>query len=66
MMAEIWSAYSTNPDTKNAAIKAIGARMRKLGEAGAERGQVSRPDEDAKRMESLADKIKKAMEQGLL
>lgn len=66
MLAEIWSAYSTNPDTKNEAVKKIGNRMRELGEAGAIRGQVSRPDEDAKRMEALADKIKKAMEQGLL
>lgn len=66
MLAEIWSAYSTNPDTQNEPIKVIGARMRELAEAGAKRGKVDRPDEDAKRMEALADKIKKAMEQGLL
>jgi hypothetical protein len=66
LMAEIWSAYSTNPETKNEAIKKIGPLMRSLAELGAVRGQVSRPDEDAKRMEALADKIKKAMEQGLL
>lgn len=66
LMAEIWSAYSTNPETKNQAIKKIGPLMRRLAEAGAVRGQISRPDEDAKRMEALADKIKKAMEQGLL
>jgi hypothetical protein len=66
LMAEIWSAYSTNPDTKNQAIKKIGPIMRRLAEAGAVRGQVSRPDEDAKRLEALADKLKKAMEQGLL
>jgi len=66
LLAEVWSAYSTNPDTMNRAIKTIGPLMRRLAEQGARRGQVSRPDEDAKRMEALADKLKKAMEQGLL
>lgn len=61
LMAEIWSAYSTNPDTKNDAIKAIGERMRQLGEAGAERGQVSRPDEDAARLDNLSDEIKRKL-----
>lgn len=63
LMAEIWSAYSTSPDTKNKAIRTIGAKMRQLAEAGAVRGKISRPEED---IERLAEKIKKAIEAGLL